>query len=100
MKHNNKKKEIYDAHTVMNRILHGPGGPRAGPENLRLKMGREGPHPQRAGPPWNGPPFIYARTVLELAELIRNGQIMYVLILSSSVWLETYKAKYTVFQKK
>jgi len=28
--------------------------------------GRAGPHPQRAGPPLYGPPFIYARTVLEL----------------------------------
>ena len=55
-------------------IMHIDQSPaRAGRENLRLKMGRARPHPQRARPPWNGPPYIYARTVLELAELIRRN---------------------------
>jgi len=46
----------------------------AGPENLRLKMGRAPSPMGQAGPPLNSLPFIYAkyaRTVLELAELIR-----------------------------
>ena len=27
-------------------------------KNLKLKMGQDGPHPQRAGPSWNSPPFV------------------------------------------
>ena len=61
------------------RVLHGLG--RAGPENLRLKMGRAGPHPQWARPGRHGTAhhlFMHGQfsNLQSLSAVIRHSSVI------------------------